>query len=122
GQRLRDRWAKGDEVSLINLEGAPMPIRLNGEITVDWDGTIYGGNAFLHETEHKNKFVIGHLDDLGSFDRYWMDSPSNDYLLDWSYPPDITRNNLSVGAIFRSFHKWMHQSMDTHTDQFIEAD
>ena len=84
-----------------------MPIRLNGEITVDWDGTIYGGNAFLHETEHKQKFVIGHLDDLASFDRYWLDSPTNDYLLDWSYPPDVTKNNLDVGRIFKSFHQWM---------------
>lgn len=108
GQRLRERWAQGEEVSLINLEGRPMPIRLNGEITVDWDGTVYGGNGFLHETKHKSKFAVGHLDDLRSFDRYWMDSPSNEYLLDWSYPPDITANNLDVGRIFGSFHKWMH--------------
>jgi len=110
GKQLESRWSQGDEVSLINLEGQPMPIRLNGEITVDWDGTIYGGNAFLHETEHKQKFVIGQLDDLGSFDRYWLDSPTNDYLLDWSYPPDITKNNLDVGRIFRSFHQWMIKS------------
>ena len=107
GEQLKERWADGEEVSLINLEGRPMPIRLNGEVTVDWDGTVYGGNAFLHETEHKQKFVTGHLDDLRSFDRYWMDGPSNDYLLDWSYPPDITKNNLEVGRIFRSFHQWM---------------
>ena len=108
GQTLRQRWALGETVSLINLEGQPVPVRLNGEITVDWDGTVYGGNAFLHETKHKQKFKVGHLDDLRSFDRYWMDSPSNEYLLDWSYPPDVTANNLDVGRIFGSFHKWMH--------------
>lgn len=108
GQTLRERWAVGEHVSLINLEGQPVPVRLNGEITVDWDGTVYGGNAFLHETKHKQKFKVGHLDDLRSFDRYWMDSPSNEYLLDWSYPPDVTANNLDVGRIFGSFHKWMH--------------
>ena len=108
GIQLKGRWAKGDTASLINLEGAPVPVRLNGEITVDWDGTIYGGNGFLHETEHKQKFVVGHLDDLRSFDTYWLDSPSNEYLLDWSYPPAITQNNLDVGRIFRSFHQWMH--------------
>jgi MoaA/NifB/PqqE/SkfB family radical SAM enzyme len=108
GAELKTRWAQGHDVTLVNLEGAPMPIRLNGEITVDWDGTVYGGNAFLHETKHKQNFVIGHLDDLGSFDRYWMDSPSNEYLLDWSYPPDVTKNNLDVGRIFTSFHRWMH--------------
>ena len=51
-----------------------MPIRLNGEVTVDWDGTVYGGNAFLHETEHKQKFVTGHLDDLRNLAATgWMD-------------------------------------------------
>jgi pyruvate-formate lyase-activating enzyme len=107
GQELRRRWQDGSTLVMVNLEGRPLPIRLNAEITVDWDGVIYGGNSFLHETEHKPKFVIGHLDDLGSFDRYWMDAPSNSYLLDWSYPPDVTSNNLSVGAIMTSFIKWM---------------
>jgi hypothetical protein len=107
GTQLREQWAGGSNLKMVNLLGRPMPIRLNAEITVDWDGTIYGGNAFLHETEHKQKFVIGQLDDLGSFDRYWMNAPTNDYLLDWSYPPDITTNNLQMGAIMTSFIKWM---------------
>jgi MoaA/NifB/PqqE/SkfB family radical SAM enzyme len=114
GQRLNARWAKGETISLINLEGAPVPVRLNGEITVDHDGTVYGGNGFLHETEHKQKFRVGHLDDLHSFDRYWLDCPTNEYLLDWSYPPAVTENNLDVGRIFRSFHQWMHQQQDRH--------
>ena|GEM_PF-834953 len=110
GQELRRRWASGSELVMVNLQGRPLPIRLNAEITVDWDGQIYGGNAFLHETEHKQKFVIGHLSDLGSLDRYWMDAPTNEYLLDWSYPPDVTANNLKVGAIMTSFIKWMQRS------------
>ena len=110
GKELRRRWAAGSDLVMVNLEGRPLPIRLNAEITVDWDGTIYGGNAFLHETEHKKKFVIGHLDDMGSFDRYWMDAPTNAFLLDWSYPPDVTANNLKVGAIMTSFIKWMQAS------------
>ena len=68
---------------MVNLESEPMPVRLNGEVTVDWDGTVFGGNAFLHETEHKQKFVVGHLDDLHGFDRYWMDALPNDFLLEW---------------------------------------
>ena len=32
---------------MVNLENKPMPMRLNGEITVDHDGTVYGGNGFL---------------------------------------------------------------------------
>ncbi|MBW2456370.1 MAG: radical SAM protein [Deltaproteobacteria bacterium] len=109
GAELRRRWSEGQILSMVNLENEPLPMRLNGEITVDHDGTIYGGNGFLHETPHKDKFVIGHLDDLASFDRYRLDSPGNDYLLKWTYPPDITTNNLAVGRIMRSFVRWMRE-------------
>jgi hypothetical protein len=97
---------KRPEQILVNAEHAPMPMRLNGEITVDWDGTIYGGNAFLHETEHKERFKVGHLQDLMAFDRYWMDAPANAELVAWSYPPDVTTNNLKVGAILSDFLRW----------------
>jgi radical SAM superfamily enzyme YgiQ (UPF0313 family) len=107
GQELRRRWRTGDPVTLVNLENKPLPMRLNGEITVDYDGTIYGGNGFLHETRHKARFRIGHLDDLGGFDRYWLDAPTNEYLLEWTYPPDVTANNLQVGRIMSSFVGWL---------------
>jgi hypothetical protein len=107
GAELRRRAVAGAPVTMVNLENGPLPIRLNAEITVDFDGTVYGGNAFLHETEHKQKFVMGHLDDLAGFDRYWLDAPSNDELLAWSYPADVTRNNLAVGGIMTSFLRWM---------------
>jgi len=94
---------------MINLESAPMPVRLNGEVTVDFDGTLYGGNGFLHETEHKSKFVVGHLDDLHGFDRYWLDQPSNEYLLAYSYAPDVTQNNLGVGRLMASFCRWLRR-------------
>lgn len=107
GEELRRRWAEGDGLVFINLERRPTPILLNGEVTVDWDGTVFGGNAFLHETKNKAKFVVGHLDDCTSFDRYYLDSPHNTYLLEWSYPPDETQNNHQVGKIFASFVAWM---------------
>ena len=93
-------------VCLVNAENAPMPIRLNGEPTVDFDGTIYGGNAFLHETEHKAKFKLGHLDDLANFDRYWLDAPPNAELVKYGYPSEVTQNNLKVGAILADFVRW----------------
>jgi hypothetical protein len=95
------------DVTLVNAEHPPMPMRLNGEITVDWDGTVYAGNAFLHETENKAHFRRGHLDDLHNFDRYWMDAPGNAELLAWSYPTDITANNLAVAAIMTDFLRWL---------------
>lgn len=109
GEELRRRWARGERLVLVNLERRPKPILLNGEITVDWDGTVFGGNGFLHETTHKDKFVIGHLDDLASFDRYYTDAPQNEYLLEWSYPPEETKNNMEVGKVFASFVAWMQE-------------
>lgn len=103
GVELDRRLAQGAPVQLINLENRPMPMRLNGEVTVDWDGTIYAGNAFLHETEHKERLRTGHLDDLRGFDRYWLDSPDNDFLLRHGYPPEMTANNLRAGAVLTSF-------------------
>lgn len=103
--------AERPDITLVNAEHPPMPMRLNGEITVDWDGTVFAGNAFLHETENKQHFRRGHLDDLHNFDRYWMDAPSNQELLDWSYPRDITANNLGVAAILTDFLKWVRPSL-----------
>jgi len=109
GAELRRRWAKGDPIACINLERSPEPMRLNGEVTVDHDGTLFGGNGFLHETEHKDKFKIGHLDDLKNMDRYWTDLTVNDFLLQWSYQPHVTENNLDVGKIVASFVRWMQK-------------
>ena len=109
GKELRQRWARGEQLDMVNLDGRPMKMRLNAEITVDWDGTVYGGNGFLHETENKEKFRIGHLDDLKSFDTYRINMPTNEFLLDWSYPDQTTENNLAVGAIYTSWIKWMQK-------------
>ena len=107
GEQLAERRARGERVTLVNLENAPMPVRLNGEIHVDWDGTIYGSNGFLNENERKADFVVGHLDDLAGFDRYWLDAPENDFLLERTYPPDITANNLEVGKVLASFVRYL---------------
>ena len=108
GEALREdpRWSG---LRLVNLENGADAIRLNAEITVDYDGRIYGGNAFLHETEHKDRFCMGHLDDLGHFDRYWLDMPENAALLEWSYPPEVTANNLEVGRLLASFLRWVRR-------------
>ena len=48
--------------------------------------------------------------DRHNFDRYWMDAPPNAELLGWSYPAEVTRNNLRVGAIMTDFLKWYRAS------------
>ncbi len=107
GRGLIARWGRGEAIEFINMQNKPVPMRLNGEVTVDWDGTIYGGNAFLHETEHKDKFVLATLDDQTGVDRYWIDATDNHFLLDWSYRPTVTRNNVEVGKVMASFIQWM---------------
>lgn len=109
GTELERRWAAGETLEFINMRHRPNPMRLNGEVTVDWDGTIYGGNGFLHETEHKDKFVMSHLDAYTNIDRYWMDATDNNFLLDWSYRRKVTENNIEVGKIMASFCTWMRK-------------
>ncbi|MCB9682264.1 MAG: radical SAM protein [Alphaproteobacteria bacterium] len=107
GTELIRRWGRGEALEFINMRHRPLAMRLNGEVTIDHDGTVYGGNGFLHETEHKDKFVVGHLDELTSVDRYWVDATDNNFLLDWSYRPRITQNNIEVGKVMTSFIRWM---------------
>jgi len=106
---LRGQWQMGDTVMLINLESDPMVMRLNAEITVDWDGSIHNGNAFLSKKSQPEKLRLGHLDDNHNFDRDWLDMLDNAHLLDCSYPPHVTENNLKVGKIFASFIRWMRK-------------
>ena len=101
------RAEHGQPITLINAENGPLPVRLNGEVHVDFDGTVYNSNGFLNETDKKAEFAQGHLNDLKGFDRYWVDSPDNQYLLDRTYPPEITENNLKMGRIMSSFVKWV---------------
>ena len=117
-RELQRRWALGHRVMLTNLRAQnPMAIRLNGEVTVDFDGTIFGGNSFLHETRHKQRFVAGHLDEHTSFDRHWLSPPSNDFLLEYSYEPEFTKNNLATAKIFASFIQWMQQKIAIPLDR-----
>ncbi len=107
GEFLQQKWAENDPISFINLEADPINMRLNGEITVDWDGTLHSGNAFLLKGRKAGELILGDVDDLKNFDRYWLDVADNDVLLDSTYSPQITANNLEVGKIFNSFIKWM---------------
>lgn len=109
GQELKVRWARGEQLEFINMNNRPMAMRLNGEVTIDHDGVIFGGNGFLHETEHKAQFAVAHLDDLTNVDRYWIDATDNNFLLDWSYKPKVTQNNIEVGKVMTSFIKWMNR-------------
>jgi sulfatase maturation enzyme AslB (radical SAM superfamily) len=104
---LVERWKENDPIAFINIEQDPINMRLNGEITIDWDGTLHAGNAFLLKGRKADELVLGRVNDLCNFDRYWLDVADNDILLDSTYHPSITENNLEVGKICNSFIRWM---------------
>ena len=94
-------------VEWIDLRSFRDPMLLNGEITVDHDGTVYFGNGFLIRTADPASFHAGHLDDLASFDSYVLRRPDNAYLTRRTYPADVARNNIEVGRIYGSFVRHM---------------
>jgi len=94
---------------LIDLRTFRRPMLLNGEITVDHDGTIYYGNGFLVRTADASRFRTGHLDDLENMDAYLMRRRGNDFLIEHTYPAEMARNNHEVGRIFGSFVQHMRK-------------
>lgn len=106
-QRFFAESLAGSGVEWINLRSFRDPMLLNGEITVDHDGTVYFGNGFLVRTADPGSFRAGHLDDLASFDSYVLRRPDNAQLLRCTYPEDLTRNNTEVGRIYGSFVRHM---------------
>ena len=91
----------------INLRSFRDPMLLNGELTVDHDGTLYHGNGFLIRTAEPSSFRAGHLGDLGSFDSLAARRPDNATLVGLTYPEEVARDNRSVGRIYGSFVRHM---------------
>lgn len=109
---IEERFFAGDDlpgVEWINLRSFRHPMLLNGEITVDFDGTLHFGNGFLIRTADPDAFRAGHLDDLAPFDRYAALRPDNAHLIRHTYPPEVVRNNLQVGRIYGSFVRHMRE-------------
>lgn len=96
-------------VEWIDLRSFRDPMLLNGETTVDHDGTVYHGNGFLIRTADPARFRAGHLDDLEAFDAYTFARPENAYLVRHTYPADVARNNIEVGRIYGSFVQYMRR-------------
>jgi hypothetical protein len=107
GAYLREPETQGLKIDVVNTRETRMRVRTNGEITVDWDGTVMGSNGFLYVPEKREQYRIGHLDDLANLERYFCDGMSPDDLLELWYPADIRANNERVGAVLMSFVRWM---------------
>ncbi len=90
-------------IEWVDLRMFTRPMLLNGELTVDHDGTIYHGNGFLVRTATPAEFRAGHLDDLENMDSYIAGKPDNDWLIAHTYPADVAANNMEVARIYGSF-------------------
>ena len=78
------RAEAGDHVELVNLEETLLTVRGSLEMTIDWDGTVFGSTAFLVLPKKRDKFVLGHLDHGRSFDRYVHEAfPMEHLLANW---------------------------------------
>lgn len=107
GLELERRWDAGAQLELVNLRETVKRVRTNVEVTVDHDGHVFGSNAFLYIPKYRDEFLLGHLDDLRSFDRYSIDGLSGDDLLRHWYKDGMAENNQQVGAVVTSFVRWM---------------
>ena len=96
-------------VDWIDLRTFRDPMLLNGEITVDHDGTVYFGNGFLIRTADPARFRAGRLDDLACYDSYALRRPDNAYLVKYTYPPEMAANTIEAGRVYGSFVRHMRQ-------------
>jgi len=106
-RRFYDRSLTAAGVEWLDLRSFRDPMLLNGEITVDHDGTVYFGNGFLIRTADPAAFRAGHLDDLENFDSYVLRKPDNAWLIRHTYPAEVAHNNIEVGRIYGSFVRHM---------------
>lgn len=107
GKELDKHRASGDPVELVNLGETLLTVRGNLEVSVDWDGSIFGTSAFLYIPKYREQFRLGHLDDGASFRRYVHDGFPMEHLLAHWYREGMADNNRSVGSVLMSFVRFM---------------
>ncbi len=112
---LETRWRDDVPVELVNLKETLLPVRGNLEITVDWDGSVFGCMAFLVSPKHREDFRLGHLDDGRCLDRYQCDGFEMDHLISNWFTSEMADNNRKVGSVLMSFVRFMrnkHPELD----------
>jgi sulfatase maturation enzyme AslB (radical SAM superfamily) len=104
---LDARWARGERVEVVNLEETLLKVRINLEVTVDWNGEVLGSSAFLPVPWQRDAYRLGHLDDGAAWARYAMDGLSVDGVLGSWFKGEMAENNAAVGAVMTSFVRHM---------------
>jgi sulfatase maturation enzyme AslB (radical SAM superfamily) len=106
-ERLEAHWAAGGTLDVVNLRERVASVRNNLHMTVDFDGTIYGGNNFLFQKTNREEFALGHLDDRRAWHRYMVDGRSDaDVFNNWKRPASADEA-FRVGSVHASFVRHM---------------
>ena len=107
GAQIESVWENGGSLSIINLQELATAVRNNLHVTVDFDGTIYGGNAFLVQAAHRERFALGHVDDGHGWQRDMADGKTDaDIFALWRRRASLA-NTRRVGNVEASFVRFM---------------
>lgn len=91
-------------IRLLNLEQAADDMLFNREITVDCDGTVYSGNAYLYSPDTlANEFKIGHVNDKLTLRDYYKRRLPLSFYVNNVFAPEITMSYSNVIQVFKKF-------------------
>ena len=106
-ERLESHWKSGGVLDVVNLRERVTSLRNNLHITVDYDGSIYGGNAFLVQKTEGDQFKLGHLNDRQAWHRYLVDGRTDaDVFAHWKRPAGVDQATR-VGGVEAAFVRHM---------------
>jgi len=106
-ERVEAVWAGGGELDWVNVRETVTAVRNNLHVTVDFDGSVYGGNAFLFQAVSREEFLLGELKDRQSWHRYMVDGRSDaDVFAHWKRRATVVETTR-VGSVVASFVRWM---------------
>jgi uncharacterized radical SAM superfamily Fe-S cluster-containing enzyme len=104
---LERAWSGGRPIQLVNLQETVRRVRNNLHVTVDHDGRIYGGNAFLFQAAEREAFVLGHLQDNHGWHRYMVDGKTDEEVFaHWKRRASV-QVTQRIGAVEADFVRWM---------------
>ena len=107
GERVEAHWSAGGVLDWVNLREAPVKVRNNLHVTVDFDGGVYGGNAFLVQAAGREAFLLGALSDGHSWHRYMADGKTDaDVFANWKRRASLEETHR-VGSVEVSYVRWM---------------
>lgn len=118
---LRTRWEQGKGPKLLNLKEVLKKVRVPREVMVDWDGQIYGNNAYLFRPHIREELLIGNIREGRNWLHYNIDHSTEVDLDALSLAEKVFDNNAQVGTVFNSWIRWMAKGGLPDVDSFLET-